>query len=147
MTRATSAVSIFDALPEAEKRKWEAERRIVRDGIRKAKAMPKRDRECLMYLCNLWFYHRNGDGFIHPGAKLLAARLECSERTVKSTDLCPRPRGFSLDWDEAMVRSVAQINRAKTAANRAKAARGIQGKDQDLPETFGDASDWSEVPF
>lgn len=181
MTRASSAISIFEALPDAEKRKWEAERRIVRDGIRKAKSMPKRDRECLMYLCNLWFYHRNGDGFIHPGAKLLAARLECSERTVKSitkrireagylvtlaypkggrratwyavdigrvlADLCPRPRGFSLDWDEAMVRSVAQINRAKTAANRAKAAHGIQGKEQDLPDAFGDASDWSEVPF
>lgn len=176
-----TAISIFDALPPTEKRKWEAERRIVRDGIRKARAMPRRDRECLMFLCNLWFYHRNGDGFIHPGSDLVADKMECSVRTAKGimkrhreagylvplayekggrratwyavdigrvlTDLCPRPRGFSLDWDDAMARSAAQINRAKTAANRAKFAHGIQGKGQPLPEAFGDASDWSEVPF
>ncbi len=183
MAQSNSAVSIFEALPDVEKRKWEAERRIVRSGIRGAKSIPRRDRECLMYLTNLWFHHRNGDGFIHPGAKLVASKLECSERTVKSTmkrlrdagylvplayakggrratwyavdigkileDLCPRPRGFSLDWDEAKARSSTLINRAKLAANRAKIAHGIhrEGADKPLPVTFNDPSDWVEVPF
>ena len=179
----TSAVSIFEALPEDEKRKWEAERRIVRAGIRKAKSLPRRDRECLMYLTNLWFYHRNGDGFIRPGSSLVAEKMECSVRTAKTImkrlreaeyllplayenggrratwyavdigkildDMCPRPRGFSLDWDEAKARSAAQINRAKVAVNRAKIAHGIhrEGTEPPLPETFNDPSDWVEVPF
>lgn len=183
MHQTSTAVSIFEALPEQEKRKWEAERRIVRDGIRKAKHLPRRDRECLMYLTNLWFYHRNDEGFIHPGATKVAGKLECSVRTVKATfkrlrdagylvpleyskggrratwyavdigkildDLCHRPRGFSLDWDEAKGRSSAQINRAKLAANRAKVAHGIhrEGKEKPLPEVFDDPSDWQEVPF
>ena len=178
---AKNAVSIFEALPDVEKRKWEAERRIVRDGIRKTRSMPRRDRECLMYLCNLWFFHRNGDGFIHPGADLIAEKLECSTRTAKGvlkrlrdagylvvlaypkggrratwyavdigkivTDICPRPRHFALDWEETIARSIAHINRAKSAANRAKVAHGIQGNEQPLPETFNDPSDWQEVPF
>jgi hypothetical protein len=179
--QASNAVSIFYALPDEEKRKWEEERRIVRDGIRRAKSLPRRDRECLMYLCNLWFYHRNGDGFIHPGATLIAEKMECGLRTAKSilgrlrkggylvtlaypkggrratwyavnvgkivTDFCPKPRLHSLDWDEAVARSVAHINRAKAAANRAKSAHGIQGIEPPLPEVFGDPSDWVEVPF
>jgi hypothetical protein len=84
MTAAASAVSIYDAIPEAEKRKWEAERKLVREGIRRAKSMPRRDRECLMFLTNLWFYHRNGDGFIHPGATMVAEKLECCLRTAKA---------------------------------------------------------------
>lgn len=178
-----NAVSIFEALPQEEKRKWELERRLVRDGIKKAKVLPRRDRECLMYLTNLWFYHRNGEGFIRPGNKKIAGKLECSVRTSITTtnrlqemgylipvaypkggrrptwyavdigkiidDYCPRPRGFALHWDEAKARSTAYINRAKFAANRAKIAHGIhrEGKEEPLPETFNDPSDWVEVPF
>lgn len=182
-TAQATAVNIFNALPEDERRKWEAERRIVRQGIRSAKALPRRDRECLMYVTNLWFYHRNGDGFIHPGSELVAKKLECSVRTAKTAmkrlrdagyliplayenggrratwyavdvgkildDYCPRPRGFALHWDEARARSTAFLNRAKSAANRAKIAHGIhrEGKEKPLPETFDDPSDWLEVPF
>ena len=180
---AMTAGSIFEALPDAEKRKWEAERRIVRSGIKSAKFLARRDRECLMYVTNLWFYHRNASGFIHPGAALVADKLECSERTVKSMfkrlrglgylvslayekggrratwyavdiakildDMCPRPRGYAADWDDAKSRSAGQINRAIQAANRAKIAHGIHRtvKEKPLPEVFGDPSDWQEVPF
>ena len=81
--RAT-ATNIFEALPEAEKRRWEAERRIVRQGIRRAKSLSRRERECLMFVTNLWFYHRGHTGFIHPGASLVANKLECSVRTAKT---------------------------------------------------------------
>lgn len=84
MSAATSAVSIYDAMPDDEKRKWEAERKLVREGIRRAKSLPRRDRECLMFLVNLWFYHRNGDGFIHPGATMVANKMECCVRTAKA---------------------------------------------------------------
>lgn len=89
-----NAVSIFDALPDAEKRKWEVERRIIRAGIKRAKHLPRRDREGLMYLVNLWFYHRNGDGFIHPGSTLLAEKLECSVRTAKDVLKRLREAGY-----------------------------------------------------
>lgn len=91
-----NAVSIFEALDEAEKRKWEAERRLVRDSIRRAKAMPRRDRECLMYVTNLWFHHRTGDGYIHPGASLIASKLECSVRTAKSVMKSLRDCGYLI---------------------------------------------------
>ena len=178
-----TAVSIFEALPAHEKLKWEAERRHVREGIRRAKSFSRRDRECLMFMTNLWFYHRNGDGFIHPGQEKIAEKLECSIRTAKSCterlkkagyliplayekggrratwyavdtgkilhDFPKRPRGYAEDWDEAVARSVAFINRAKMSVNRAKIAHGIQGKvrEEPLPEVFGDPSDWVELPF
>ena len=180
---AVNAISMFDAMPEVEKRKWEHERKIVRKAILRAKSLPKSDRECLMYCANLWFYHRNGDGFIHPGAKLLSEKLECSIRTVKSIvkrlrdddflvivaypkggrnatwyavniarileRFSARPHQFALDWDEIHARSIAQVNRAKIAANRAKVAHGIvkASLKETVPESFNDPSDWSEVPF
>lgn len=180
---APCAVSIFEALPDMEKRKWEAERRMVREGIRRAKSMPRRDRECLMLLTNLWFHHRNDKGFIHPGSTMIAAKMECSVRTAKTImgrlrtggyiiplayakggrratwyavdigkiliDFHARPRGYAADWDEAIERSVAQINRAKMSANRAKIAHGIhrEGTERPLPEIFNDPSDWQEIPF
>lgn len=91
-----SAVSIFEALPDAEKRKWEIERRIIRGGIHKAKSMPRRKREALMYFTNLWFHHRNGDGFIHPGAKKVAEKMECSVRTINGVMGELRDEGFLI---------------------------------------------------
>lgn len=92
-----SAVSIFDALPEVEKRKWEAERRIIRNGIQKARSIPLRERTALMFFTNLWFYHRNVDGFIRPGAKRLAQKLECSERTARSVLKYHREAGYLIE--------------------------------------------------
>lgn len=100
-TQRQTAVSIFEALPSDEKRKWEEERRIVRSGIRRAKVLPRRDRECLMYVTNLWFYHRNGDGFIHPGAKLIASKLECSVRTAKTVLKRLRDGGYLVPLEYA----------------------------------------------
>lgn len=179
-----TAVSIFEALPDDEKRKWEVERRIVRDGINKAKGLPRRHREALMYLTNLWFYHRNGDGFIHPGMTKLAEKLECSVRTAKTVAKDLRDAGYLVPLayenggrqatryavdlglivarlcnvsrfqrdtaDEISRRSAAQINRAKSAANRAKIAHGIsKGAHPKEPvrEVYSDASDWVEAPF
>lgn len=101
MRQQQCAVSIFEALPTPEKRKWEAERRIVRAGIRKAKAMPRRDRECLMYLTNLWFYHRNDTGYIHPGSGLVASKLECSVRTAKTVMKRLREAGYLVPLEYA----------------------------------------------
>lgn len=178
-----NATSIFEALPKAEKRKWELERRVIREGIRRAEGLSRRERDGLMYCANLWFYHRNGEGFIRPGAKLLASKLECCERTAKSVfkklreagylipleylkgghnatryavDLaliidmhCPFSEHYPDQWDDIKRRSVAHVNRAKFAANRAKVARGIEKAPlvERPRESFDDASDWSEVPF
>ena len=102
MSALASAVSIFEALPNAEKRKWEEERRVIRNGIKRAKSIPRREREALMLLSNLWFYHRNGDGFIRPGAALLAEKLECSVRTAKSVLKYHREAGYlvALDYEK-----------------------------------------------
>ena len=93
---AVTAYSIFDALPEADKRKWEAERRLVRDGIKRAKHLPPRYRNCLSYMCNLWFYHRGSKGYIHPGAELIASKTECSVRTAKTMLKSLREAGYII---------------------------------------------------
>lgn len=99
MTARASAVSIFEALPDDAKRKWEAERGIIRNGIAKAKHMPRRDREAMMLLTNHWFYHRNSEGYIRPGAALLADKLECSIRTIKTVLKNLRDAGYLIPLD------------------------------------------------
>lgn len=99
MSIRASAVSIFEALPDAAKRKWEAERGIIRNGITKAKHMPRREREAMMFLTNLWFYHRNSEGYIRPGAALLADKLECSVRTAKTVLKSLRDAGYLIPLD------------------------------------------------
>lgn len=99
MSIRASAVSIFEALPSEAKRKWEAERGIIRNGITRAKHMPRRDREAMMLLTNLWFYHRNSEGYIRPGAALLADKLECSVRTAKTVLKSLRDAGYLIPLD------------------------------------------------
>lgn len=41
-------------------------------------------RDALRYIVNLWFYHRNITGEIHPGVEKIAKKLRLSIRTVKS---------------------------------------------------------------
>lgn len=68
------------------KKSREAERqRYVRSIIRKIKrdVLTKAERDVLMVLVNLWFYHKGGpNGFIHPGRKKIAKRANVSVVTV-----------------------------------------------------------------
>lgn len=96
---AQTAVSIFAALPKDEQRFWEEERRIVRSAINGAKEMPRRRREALMFLSNLWFHHRNVKGVIYPGAEKIADKLECSVRTAKTILKELRDEGFIIPVD------------------------------------------------
>lgn len=62
-----------------------AARKVVRDMIRKA-GFSRSEREVILAVVNLWFYHKNGlKGYIHPGRKLLAKRADVSIRTVATT--------------------------------------------------------------
>lgn len=184
MAHAT-AVSIFEALPASEKRFWEEERRAIRGAINRAKSLPKRRREALMYCTNLWFHHRHKDGFIRPGAENLAEKLECCLRTAKSVLKDLRNDGLivAVDYEkggknatryvvdlgrvldftsprdayteafhgEIRRKNIDHVNRAISAANRAKIARGKKDRAQLVPEpvkeVFNDPSDWVEVPF
>lgn len=91
---AEKVVSLFAAPPDVTRRDWEIERDMVRGGIRRCKSMRKGDLECLMYLTNLWFYHRGSDGFIRPGSALVAKRLGCSIRTAKTRMKTLRDAGY-----------------------------------------------------
>lgn len=68
------------------KKSREAERqRYTRSIIRKIKRekLTKAERDVLMVMVNLWFYHKCGpNGFIHPGREKIAKRSDVSVVTV-----------------------------------------------------------------
>ena len=69
----------FKASREAERQRY------VRSIIRKIKrnVLTKAERDVLMVMVNLWFYHKGGpDGFVHPGRKKIAKRANTSVVTV-----------------------------------------------------------------
>ncbi|WP_323012916.1 hypothetical protein [Devosia sp.] len=59
-------------------------RRHVREAIRKTPLLNKSERDFALGIVNLWFVHRNGDGFIHPGAERLAKKARVSLRSAKT---------------------------------------------------------------
>ena len=59
-------------------------RRLVREAVRKG-PFTKGQRDVVLAICNLWFHHKGGEGFIHPGREKLAKRSGVSVRTVAST--------------------------------------------------------------
>ena len=61
-----------------------AVRRLVRDAIRKG-PFTKSQRDVTLAVANLWFHHKSGDGFIHPGRDKLAKRAKVHVKTVSRT--------------------------------------------------------------
>ncbi len=62
--------------------KAKAEASYTRRIIRKSD-FTRAERDVLISLANLWFYHRNGrKGFVHPGRKVLAKKARVSVVTV-----------------------------------------------------------------
>lgn len=80
------------------KKSREAERqRYARSVIRKAKRemLTKSERDVLLVVVNLWFYHKCGrDGFIHPGRNKIAKRADVSVVTVARALARLRAYGF-----------------------------------------------------
>ncbi len=70
-----------------------ADAQFIRRAINKA-ALPANRRDALRHLVNLWYYHRNGTGEIHPGAETLAKKWRVSLRTVKTILKEFREAGF-----------------------------------------------------
>lgn len=66
------------------KSKTAEEERRIRRMIRRSKALSRSERDVLMALVNLWFYHRSGPtGEMHPGCDRIAKRAKVSVITVK----------------------------------------------------------------
>ena len=60
------------------------EERRIRRVIRKAKDLSRSERDVLLCLANLWFYHRSGPSAeMHPGCDRIAKRAKVSVITVK----------------------------------------------------------------
>lgn len=87
------------------KKSREAERqRYVRSIIRKTKrnTLTKAERDVLLTMVNLWFYHKCGpNGFIHPGRSKIAKRADVSVVTVARALARLRAYGFIDPTDYA----------------------------------------------
>ncbi|MFQ6755325.1 hypothetical protein V6Z72_13325 [Cereibacter sphaeroides] len=76
------------------------EAREIRRIIRRTGLVTKSERDVLMAVVNLWFYHRSGpEGIMHPGCDKIRRRAKVSIITVK--------RSLKLFRERRVLRAVA----------------------------------------
>lgn len=92
---------------ESRQAKEQAEiRRIIRKTGRDL--LSKSERDVLITIVNLWFYHKGGpEGYIHPGCEKIAKRSKVSVVTVKRT--------LSLLREHGIVVALAYANGGRKA--------------------------------